>query len=108
MDYFAGFIIQFDKKYNKLVKCNVALPKAVRAYFLLNEANMTEENDKLARIHRVLDSKHMKETGDPWGNKGIKNLETLSIKEGFYNRKLPHLSQRGVKKRFRRSTEKHK
>ena len=46
---YSDFIIQFEKLYNKTVKYEMKLPEAVRAYFLLNATNMTEDNEKLAR-----------------------------------------------------------
>lgn len=39
---FAGFMIQFEKMYNKLVKYNMALAEVVKAYFLVNVANMAK------------------------------------------------------------------
>ena len=86
-EHFADFIIKFEKLYNKLVKHEMALPEAVKAYFLLNAANMTEENEKLARTTcGVLDYTHMKNTimkifGDPCGSEGNINIDPLPIKE---------------------------
>ena len=54
----------------------MALPEAVKTYFLLSAANMSEENVKLAGItYGVLDFKHIKNTGmkifgDPCGSEG--------------------------------------
>ena len=60
-EQFADFI-KFDKVYNKLLKHDMALPEAVKAYFL-SATNMSEENDKLARTTcGVLNCKHMKNT----------------------------------------------
>ena len=90
-EHFADFIIKFEKLYNKLVKHDMSLPEAVKAYFLLNAANMSEENEKLARTTcGVLDYTHMKNTimkifGDPCGgSEGNSNVEPLPIKEECY------------------------
>ena len=39
-EHFADFIIKFEKLYNKLVKHDMALPEAVKGYFVLNAANI--------------------------------------------------------------------
>ena len=70
---FADFIIKFEQLYGKLVKYDMDLPQVVQAYFLLSAANMSEENEKLARTTcTMLDYTHMKQTlmkifGDPSG-----------------------------------------
>ena len=62
-DDFADFIIQFEKFYNKIKKFDMNLPDAVQAYFLLNAANVSDENEKLARTTcGELTYKNMKDT----------------------------------------------
>ena len=48
-DTFTDFIIQFEKLYHKCIKHEMNLPEPVRAYFLLAAANLTDDNEKLAR-----------------------------------------------------------
>ena len=78
--HFADLILKFEKLYNKLVKHYMALPKAVKAHFFISAANMSKENEKLARTTcGVFDKKHIKNTvmkifGDPCGSEGNSNL----------------------------------
>ena len=46
---FSEFIIKYEHLYHKLTQYKMDLPEGVQAFFLLNAANMTEENEKLAR-----------------------------------------------------------
>ena len=62
-DNYTDFIISFEKYYNKLVKYKMILPEEVKAYFLLSAANMSEENERLARTTcGKLDYRNMKDT----------------------------------------------
>ena len=68
---FSEFIIKYEHLYHKLTQYKMDLPEGVQAFFLLNAANMTEENEKLARTTAgKLTYSNMKETimrifGDP-------------------------------------------
>ena len=68
---FSEFIVKYEHLYHKLTQYKMDLPKGVQAFLLLNAANMTEENEKLARTTaRKLTYSNMKETimrifGDP-------------------------------------------
>ena len=46
---FSEFIVKYEHLYYKLTWYKMGLPEGVQAFFLLNAANMTEENEKLAR-----------------------------------------------------------
>ena len=46
---FSDFIVNFERLYSKIMKHDMKLPEPVRAYFLLNAVNMSEDNEKLAR-----------------------------------------------------------
>ena len=60
-EHFAYFI-KFEKLY-KLIKHDMPLPEAVKEYFLLSGANMSEENEKFVRIAcGVLGYKQMENT----------------------------------------------
>ena len=43
------FITQYEKLYSEMKKFKMALPEAVSAFMLLNAANISEENKRLAR-----------------------------------------------------------
>ena len=43
------FFVKFEALYNRLSKFDVKLPEGVQCFFLLNAANVTEENERLAR-----------------------------------------------------------
>ena len=45
---FSEFIVKYEHLYHKLTQYKMDLPEGVQAFFLLNAANMTEENEKLA------------------------------------------------------------
>ena len=68
---FSEFIVKYEHLYHKLTQYKMDLPEGVQAFFLLNAANMTEENEKLARTTAgKLTFSNMKETimrifGDP-------------------------------------------
>ena len=46
---FSEFIVKYEHLYHKLTQYTMDLPEGVQAFLLLNDANMTEENEKLAR-----------------------------------------------------------
>ena len=43
------FVLEFDQLYHKLAQFDMKLPDGVFAFFLLSAANVSDENDKLAR-----------------------------------------------------------
>jgi len=49
---YTDFVITFEKLYSRVVKYKMILPEEVKAYFLLNAANMSEDNEKLAMTTR--------------------------------------------------------
>lgn len=69
----------------------MALPEAVKgcksSKILLNDVNMSKENEKLVRTtYGVLEYKHMKNTimtifGNPCGSEGNSNVDPLTIKQ---------------------------
>lgn len=56
------FMVKYEYLYQKLVKFKIELPEGVQAFFLLQAANVSEENEKLARTTCLdMTYKHMKE-----------------------------------------------
>ena len=43
------FVVEFDQLYHRLAQFDMKLPDDVLAFFLLSAANVSEENEKLAR-----------------------------------------------------------
>ena len=43
------FLVHFEHLYSKLLKFEIKLPEGVKAFFLLKAANVSEENERLAR-----------------------------------------------------------
>ena len=43
------FIVRFEYLYHKMMQFDMNLPEGVKAFFLLNAANVSEDNEKLAR-----------------------------------------------------------
>ena len=68
---FSEFIVKYEHLYHKLTQYKMDLPEGVQAFFLLYAANMTEQNEKMARTTAgKLTYSDMKETimrifGDP-------------------------------------------
>ena len=51
------FIVEQDKRYQKLKQFNMELPEGIPAFLLLKAANMPEDSEKLARATVTLDIK---------------------------------------------------
>ena len=67
---FSEFIVEYDQRYNKLEKYDMALPQGVQAFFLLKAANLPADSEKLARATAKLEYNDMREKlsrifGDP-------------------------------------------
>ena len=67
---FSEFIVEFEKRYNKIARYDMKLPEGVQAFFLLKAANLNDETEKLARAVSSLEYKDMREKiqkifGDP-------------------------------------------
>ena len=80
-DNFSVFIVKFEKRYRDVEKHDMQLPTGVKAYFLLQAANLTIDNERLARTTAKLDYDDMKNQiqkvfGESVGN----GDETLPIK----------------------------
>ena len=58
---FSVFFVEFEKRYREVEKHEMTLPSGVKAYFLLQAANLTSENERLARTTAKLEFKDMKE-----------------------------------------------
>ena len=82
-DTFQDFIIQFEKLYHKLIVNEMSLPEPVKAYFVLKAANMSEDNEKLARtVCGDLTYDNMKEKVKKiFGDSLNTDTESPSIKE---------------------------
>ena len=59
-DSFAVFTIEFEKRYREVEKHKMSLPTGAKAYFLLEAANLTFDNERLARTTAKLEYDHMK------------------------------------------------
>jgi hypothetical protein len=65
------FLIQYELYYNKLAQFNIALPQGVQSFFLLSAANVSDENERLARAtcgdftYKNMKSTIQKIFGDP-------------------------------------------
>ena len=90
---FSDFIVKWEHLYQKIVRFDMKLPEGVKAYFLLNAANMSPEYDKLARTtvkelnYAEMKDKVMKIFGDPLmtdDNGGVPQVKTES--DVLYNR----------------------
>ena len=46
---FEKFIIRFESLYNDLVEHQLQLPEGIKAFFVLNAANLSDDMEKLAR-----------------------------------------------------------
>ena len=70
----ADFIVRFEYLYHKLQQFDMKLPEGVKAFFLLNAANVSEDNEKLARAtvgelnYDNMKQKIQKIFGDPNSN----------------------------------------
>jgi len=57
---FATFIVEFEKRYRQVENHDMVLPTGAKAYFLLEAANLTMDNERLARATAKLDYDDMK------------------------------------------------
>ena len=48
-EHFTEFIVKYEHLYHRLFQHKMDLPEGVQAFFLLNAANVAEDNEKLAR-----------------------------------------------------------
>ena len=70
---FSKFIVEFERRYRDISKFQLQLPEGVKAFFLLNAANLAPDMEKLARATAELTYKDMKDKlmkifGDPSGS----------------------------------------
>ena len=84
---FPDFIVEFEKRYNKVVQYQMELPEGVKAFFLLKSANLSAESEKLARAVSKLEYADMRDKlqkifGDP-GVLGDKD-EVPNVKEEVF------------------------
>ena len=80
-DSFSTFIVEFEKRNREIAKYVMTLPSGAQAYFLLQAANLTIDNERLARATATLDYDSMKAQiqkvfGETIGNPD----ETLPVK----------------------------
>ena len=72
----ADFIVRFEHLYHNLKQFDMKLPEGVQAFFLLNVANISEDNKKLARAtvgeitYENMKAKIQKIIGDPATSEG--------------------------------------
>ena len=73
---FATFVVEFEKRYREITKYKMELPSGAKAYFVLQAANLTEENERLARTtvdeleYDDMKKQIQKVFGDPVGGDG--------------------------------------
>ena len=81
------FIIKYEGLYHKLQEFNLTLPDGVQCFFFLIAANISEENERLARVTCAnLTYEDMKETlfkifNDPGGGQTTKDDNIPAIKQ---------------------------
>ena len=79
------FIIKYESNFHKLGMFNIKLPEGVQSFFVLKAANITEENERLARVTcPELKYANMKETllkifSDPSSSIGDENVPAVKI-----------------------------
>ena len=88
---YSDFIVEHERKYNKLKQFRMELPEGVRAFFLLKAANLTDDSEKLARATAKLEYIDMKEKvmkifGDP-AIQGESGSAPAVKEEVFYSQK---------------------
>ena len=49
---FEDFIVRFERLYSGLVDHELTLPEGIKAFFVLNTADLTDEMEKLARARK--------------------------------------------------------
>ena len=101
------FLVQFEYLYHKLGKFDVKLPEGVQAFFLLNAANVSEENERLARATcSVMNYENMKTTikkffGDPAAVGGGNGAPSVKAEPVFVSEHESALQTRGWQPRGR-------
>ena len=90
---YSTFIVAFEKLHTEIAKHKMKLPNGAKAYFLLQAANMTEENERLARVSAKMDYDNMKETlHKVFGNNQCTEGDSLPIKTeevNYTRRQIP-------------------
>ena len=90
---FGDFIVKWEHLYQKIVRFDMKFPEGVKAYFLLNAANMSAEYEKLAKTtvkelnYAEMKDKVMKIFGDPLmtdDNGGVPQIKSES--DVFYSK----------------------
>ena len=97
-DSFSTFIVEFEKRNREIIKHEMKLPTGAQAYFLLQAANLTSENERLARATATLDYDSMKTQIQKVFGETIGNVdETLPVKteEANYTRGFQGQGSRG-------------
>ena len=80
-DTFAVFIVEFEKRYRQIEIHDMKLPAGARAYFLLQAANLTFDNERLARATAKLTYEDMKtQIQKVFGENSGNGAETLPVK----------------------------
>ena len=77
---YQSFIVAFEKLYTEIAKHKMELPSGAKAYFLLQAANMSEENERLARVSATMDYDSMKDTVQKVFGNNNADGESLPVK----------------------------
>ena len=105
---FEAFIIRFEDKYSDMSQYEMTLPDSIKAFFLLNAANLPEETERLARATADLSYRSMKDKikricGTSFSTK--EEAEAPPVKEealyGQYEKRRGRGSGRGYRGNFR-------
>ena len=89
------FIVAFEKLNTEIVKHKMELPSGAKAYFLLQAANMSEENERLARVSATMDYDSMKDTVQKVFGNNNADGESLPVKMEEVNFTKRHFPRRG-------------
>ena len=91
---YSAFVVTFEKLHAEISKHKMELPDGAKAYFLLQAANLNEENERLARVSAKMDYANMKETLQKvFGNNNEKEGQCMPIKEEVNYTKKSHANR---------------
>ena len=94
-DSYEAFIVAFEKLYSEIAKHKMELPSGAKAYFLLQAANMSEENERLARVSAKMEYDSMKDTVQKVFGNNNADGESLPVKTEEVNFTRRNFPRRG-------------
>ena len=91
---YSAFVVTFEKLHAEISKHKMQLPDGAKAYFLLQAANLNEDNERLARVSAKMNYANMKETLQKvFGNDNEKEGQCMPIKEEVNFTKKSHANK---------------